>query len=247
MEKISVIVPRNPFVRNGSRQNEQCLAALDVEKLMTWWPGRPHEPEVDRERVRSIQRSLDWKRVAEIAAYLLQQELTGVRDLIDRHFTEFYNPRELDPEAEWPPRVSDRVRFHPSIYPNFSNVLIHINGARLEPEQGSEGSGHLVIPENRADLRLSVIDGQHRINGAYLALQIKRSQEQVSGWEIPAQIFLDLDEPTGPPQHQAVIFIDINFYQKKVDKSLVTDLFPTTRIGADTDQTLSVLKILVDA
>jgi hypothetical protein len=48
-------------------------------------------------------------------------------------------------------------------------------------------------------------------------------------WEIPAEIFLDLDERGKPPRHQAQIFIDVNFYQKKVDRSLVADLFPTAR------------------
>src|SRR5204863_7414429 len=48
-------------------------------------------------------------------------------------------------------------------------------------------------------------------------------------WEIPAEIFIDLDKPNAPPRHQAQIFIDVNFYQKKVDRSLVADLFPTAR------------------
>ena len=48
-------------------------------------------------------------------------------------------------------------------------------------------------------------------------------------WEIPAEIFIDLDELGEPPRHQAQIFIDVNFYQKKVDRSLVADLFPTAR------------------
>ena len=43
------------------------------------------------------------------------------------------------------------------------------------------------------------------------------------------EIFIDLDQPDAPPRHQAQIFIDVNFYQKKVDRSLVADLFPTAR------------------
>ena len=46
---------------------------------------------------------------------------------------------------------------------------------------------------------------------------------------IPAEIFINLDKPGAPPRHQAQIFIDVNFYQKKVDRSLVADLFPTAR------------------
>jgi hypothetical protein len=43
-----------------------------------------------------------------------------------------------------------------------------------------------------------------------------------------------LDEKRGsghnaPPRRQAQIFIDVNFYQKKGDRSLVADLFPTAR------------------
>ena len=41
-------------------------------------------------------------------------------------------------------------------------------------------------------------------------------------------MFLDLDPP-GKPQRQAQIFIDVNFNQKKVDRSLVADLYPTAR------------------
>ena len=48
-------------------------------------------------------------------------------------------------------------------------------------------------------------------------------------WEIPAEVFIDLDASGQPPSHQAQIFIDVNFYQKKVDRSLVADLFPTAR------------------
>ena len=48
-------------------------------------------------------------------------------------------------------------------------------------------------------------------------------------WEIPAEIFIDLDAPGEPPRRQAQIFIDVNYYQKRVDRSLVADLFPTAR------------------
>ena len=45
-------------------------------------------------------------------------------------------------------------------------------------------------------------------------------------WEIPAEVFLDLDAAGEPPRRQAQIFIDVNSHQKKVDGSLVADLFP---------------------
>jgi hypothetical protein len=82
-------------------------------------------------------------------------------------------------------------------------------------------------------LSFNVIDGQHRINGAYFALCLKREADKNPNlvWEIPAEVFLDLDPFGKPPQRQAQIFIDVNFNQKKVDRSLVADLFPTARGG----------------
>jgi hypothetical protein len=68
VQTISVIVPKNPFVPPGLSRVKHCLAALDVEKLMEWWPGTPHVPDKNPAKVREIQRSLDWKRVAQIAA-----------------------------------------------------------------------------------------------------------------------------------------------------------------------------------
>ncbi len=56
-----------------------------------------------------------------------------------------------------------------------------------------------------------------------------REERPDEEWDIPAEIFLDLDKRGEPPRHQAQIFIDVNFYQKKVDRSLVADLFPTAR------------------
>ena len=98
---------------------------------------------------------------------------------------------------------------------------------------GTEEAGLLIFDAKDSNLRFTVIDGQHRVNGAYLALCILREEKPSVRWQIPAEVFLDLDEPGGPPKIQAQIFIDINFHQKKVDRSLVADLFPTTRAGRD--------------
>ncbi len=92
-----------------------------------------------------------------------------------------------------------------------------------------EGAAQLEFDERNPNLNFSVIDGQHRINGAYLAVSLLRQRGKDVSWEIPAEIFLDLDDENQAPRHQAQIFIDVNFYQKKVDKSLVADLFPTAR------------------
>lgn len=123
-----------------------------------------------------------------------------------------------------------------SEFPTFSNILLHVNGAEIKAEQGQkeDGAATLTFDANNPALRFSVIDGQHRINGAYFAvclLKEKRSQDMK--WEIPAEVFLDLDGPDEPPRRQAQIFIDVNFNQKKVDRSLVVDLFPTARGKTD--------------
>lgn len=230
LERISVIVPRNPFTHIEAENH--CLCALHVDRIMEWWPGTPHAPHRDPEKVRAIQRSLDWKRVVHIAAYLLQREIHGAPELINKYFRAIYQPRKLEPGREWPPRVGKKVSYEPSEFPSFSNILVHINGARLK-RTDSEDSGLLTFDPLDKDLKFTVIDGQHRINGGFLALMIRREQEPNAEWRIPAEVFLDLDKPGDPPRIQAQIFIDVNFYQKKVDRSLVADLFPTTRAGRD--------------
>lgn len=233
IQSISVIVPANPFVPPDLQGIRHCLTALDVEKLMDWWPGTPHTPHRDPNKVRAIQRSLDWKRVAQIAAYLLQTEIIEVPDQIDRWFRPIYEPRKSDPGRQWPPRVPRVVGFERSEFPTFSNVLLHVNGASVKPLQRNQGAGaaaaHLIFDEQDPKLNFSVIDGQHRINGAFLAVKIRGEDTTDAKWGIPSEIFLDLDERGHPPRRQAQIFIDVNFYQKKVDRSLVADLFPTAR------------------
>jgi DGQHR domain-containing protein len=237
IQTISVIVPANPFIPRGGEVTH-CLAALDVAKLMDWWPGTPHAPHRNPEKVRAIQRSLDWKRVAQIAAYLLQHEIVDVQKRVVQYFGEIYGPKAGEPGREWPPRLPSVARFQRSAYPTFSNVLLHVNGAKIEEVSGDSSSAQgetakLVFNENDKGLNFSVIDGQHRINGAYLAVCIRREEKQSATWEIPSEIFLDLDKSGSPPRRQAQIFIDVNAYQKKVDRSLVADLFPTARGARD--------------
>lgn len=229
VHQISVIVPKNPFAPDNLQDRKHCLCALDVEKLMMWWPGTPHSPHRNPHKVRNIQRFLDWKRVAEIAAYLLQEEIVGAKEKIESIFTPIYAPKSGEPGRQWPPRIPKVVGFQRSGFPTFSNVLIHVNGARLGTVEGVSEAAKLVFDESDKGLNFSVIDGQHRINGAYLAVMIRKSRGKGGSWEIPAEIFLDLDPADGPPRHQAQIFIDVNFNQKKVDKSLVADLYPTAR------------------
>ena len=231
VQTISVIVPKNPFIRSPLQELRPCLAALDVVKLMEWWPGTPHAPHRNADKVRAIQRSLDWKRVAQIAAYLLQREIQDAPDKLKRYFKGFYGTKANEPGREWPPRLPNVSKFQRSEYPTFSNVLLHVNGARLEdsPSAPGEGIANLLFDENDPKLNFTVIDGQHRINGAYFAVCLLREQSPDAKWEIPTEIFMDLDKLGAPPRRQAQIFIDVNFYQKKVDRSLVADLFPTAR------------------
>src|SRR3989442_1636792 len=220
---ISVIVPENPFAPSELKDVRHCLAALNVEKLMQWWPGKPHTPRHDPEKVRALQRSLDWKRVAKIAAYLLQDEIMDAPERLDHYFHKIYEPKKLEPGREWPPRVPKVVGYEKSEYPTFSNVLLHVNGAKIRPypESSNNGAAKLVFNEDDPRLNFSVIDGQHRINGAYFAVCILHENKSRRGdkWEIPAEIFIDLDAIDSPPRRQAQIFIDVNFYQKKADRS----------------------------
>jgi len=225
---ISVIVPRNPFVPEKLRGTGHCLAALNVMDLMRWWPGEPHRPEIHAAKVRAIQRSLDWKRVTQIAAYLLQEEIANPRGVLTKYFEPIYEPKSSDPGREWPPRIGRVVHFERSQYPVFSNVLVHVNGADIKLDPNGK-TATLTFDEGSKDLNFTVIDGQHRINGAYLALCIRRDAGKDYDWDIPAEIFLDLDKIGEAPRRQAQIFIDVNFNQKKVDRSLVADLFPTAR------------------
>jgi hypothetical protein len=86
-QKISVIVPQNPFTPRQLNTLHPCLCVLDVSKLMDWWPGKPHSPHRDAAKVKAIQWSLDWKCVAQIAAYLLQKEIIDASDKLNKYFT----------------------------------------------------------------------------------------------------------------------------------------------------------------
>lgn len=239
-DRISVVVPENPFTPEKLLPVRHCLCALDVDKLMEWWPGLPHAPNPDLEKVKAIQRSLDWKRVAQIAAYLLQEEIEDCGTKLDKTFSPIYEPKKNEPGREWPPQIRGAVKFTRSSFPFFSNVLIHINGATFEKSPGQEKTGkrfgttaQVSLNPKDQNFSLTVIDGQHRVNGAYFALEIRREKNPEARFEIPAEIFLELDPLKKPPRHQAQIFIDVNLYQKKVDRSLVADLFPMTRITTD--------------
>jgi DGQHR domain-containing protein len=234
LHRISVIVPTNPFTPPDLNNARHCLCALDIERLMEWWPGRPHTPHRDAKRVRAIQRSLDWRRVAQIAAYLLQEEIADAGSLLNEIFAPIYEPRMNDPGREWPPQIRGTVKYARSSFPFFTNVLVHVNGATFTDK--TQGIAEIGLDASQPQFKLAVIDGQHRVNGAYLALMLRRRNDTEAKFDIPAEVFLDLDPPGKEPRRQAQIFIDVNLYQKKVDRSLVADLFPTTRQGGPLDE-----------
>ena len=225
---ISVIVPKNPFIPSDLENVRHCLCALDVEQLMEWWPGLPHKPHPDPKKVKAIQRSLDWKRVAQIAAYLLQEEIEDCGKLLNQVFDPIYKPKKNDPGREWPPQIRGPIKYAKSSFPFFTNVLVHVNGATFQPNLNL-GTAKIGLNPSAKDFQLRVIDGQHRVNGAYFALMLRRRMNPEAKFDVPTAIFLDLDPVGAEPRRQAQVFIDVNLYQKKVDRSLVADLFPTTR------------------
>jgi DGQHR domain-containing protein len=195
---------------------------------MEWWPGLAHTPNRNPEKVKNIQRSLDWKRVAQIAAYLLQRDIEDAPAQMDKVFGKIYEPKKNEPGREWPPKLRGVVKYAKSSFPFLGNILVHVNGARLE-DSGVERIAELVLDSGAKNFYLTVIDGQHRVNGAYFALKLLQKSSPTEKLEIPTEVFLDLDPYKSPPVRQAQIFIDVNLNQKKVDRSLVDDLFPTAR------------------
>ena len=67
------------------------------------------------------------------------------------------------------------MKYQRSEFPTFSNVLLHVNGATLEGLE--EEVAKLCFDEQDKTLDFSVIDGQHRINGAYFAVDLLREKD----------------------------------------------------------------------
>lgn len=70
------------------------------------------------------------------------------------------------------------------------------------------------------DMHISVIDGQHRLAGLFLA-----SDEVLKAIEMPIVFMLDIDMPTA-----ARLFQQINGKQKSVSKSVIFDLFDSVPV-----------------
>jgi hypothetical protein len=115
---------------------------------------------------------------------LLQDEIVDAPERLQEFFADIYEPKANEPGRVWPPRVPRLVNFDRSEYPLFSNVLIHVNGAKIGPpnpvvETAKGKAANLLFDENDKDLNFNVIDGQHRINGAYFALCLKRETDRI--------------------------------------------------------------------
>ena len=79
-----------------------------------------------------------------IAAYLLQDEIIDARDRLDSVFGEIYNSGEI---KIWPPKVPRVVGYQRSVYPTFSNVLLHVNGARFDTTDNNLETANLEFDE----------------------------------------------------------------------------------------------------
>lgn len=77
-------------------------------------------------------------------------------------------------------------------------------------------SNELEFADNKS--KFTIIDGQHRLLG--IARYAQKYSEKVNELELPVVLFPDIDL-----QDATKLFIDINANQKKVNKSLVFDLY----------------------
>lgn len=89
-------------------------------------------------------------------------------------------------------------------------IIFSISSNQVEDYQCCDGVCSFVIRDGE---KASVVDGQHRIYGI-LASDLDKS------YEMPVVFMFDITE-----EEEAYIFSTINFNQKKVDKSLIYDLF----------------------
>ena len=94
---------------------------------MEWWLAIPHGMALIR--FASIQRSLDWKRVAKIVAYLFfQKEIVDTRSSLISTFEIFTSLKTRGARKRIP--VASTLVFK-AVTPTFSNVLLHVNGASV--------------------------------------------------------------------------------------------------------------------
>ncbi len=118
-------------------------------------------------------------------------------------------------------RINDIKNYIESNVNNFfpNSILISANTAKADDfneekylDIESHDFGEFFFPES---VRFSVIDGQHRLAGLFLA-----KSESVDEFELPVVLLLNVSLPTA-----AKLFSDINGKQKAVNKSLIYDLY----------------------
>lgn len=151
-----------------------------------------------------VQRSLDTRRQKEIADYAWQSDATFPTSVTLSASSEYVHVLE-----------------------GSSELVIGV-----ELEDSSEDGGEvkaLVVQDGERKRRFGeipdgqtvavIVDGQHRIEGLRLAGAASEKSE-LSGFNIPFVFMFDLS-----PEDMAKIFVTINSTQRKVDKSLISDLF----------------------
>jgi DGQHR domain-containing protein len=162
---------------------------------------------------RNVQRSLDPKRQIEISKYVQEADATF--------------PTSVTVSAN-----SDFVR----IIEDQSGGTLLVIGEELEsrellkcePPVNTQNSILEIVDEGKVrcfgkisdDEKIAlVIDGQHRIEGLRAA-GAKHQDSPLASFEVPLAFMFDLS-----PELMARIFVTINANQRKVDPSLISDLF----------------------
>jgi DGQHR domain-containing protein len=150
-----------------------------------------------------VQRSLDTRRQKEIAEYALQADATFPTSVTLSANTEYVH-----------------------ILEDSSEIVI---GRELEENEGEGGLVPLVVLDGNIKRRFVevpdgqmvavVIDGQHRVEGLRLA-GADTEGSKLYDFNIPFVFMFDLS-----PEDMAKIFVTINSTQRKVDRSLISDLF----------------------
>lgn len=153
-----------------------------------------------------VQRSLDIRRRKEIADYAWQPDATFPTSVTLSASSEYVHILEGSSELVIGVEIEDS-----SDHGGEGNTNI------LEIQDGAQSRFFGEIPEGQAIA--VIIDGQHRIEGLRLA-GADSEESELSGFSIPFVFMFDLS-----PEDMAKIFVTINSTQRKVDKSLISDLF----------------------
>lgn len=174
-------------------------SALDLREIVDFHFREPYKEYVTYER----KDFMAVKRDLEGAGATIDEEPAGLgvqRALNRNRVLEIRDYIERDPEALFP-----------------ATVLLAIDTSRHESAMGGEIGelGDAGTFEITPDMSVSVIDGQHRLAGLFLA-----SDDTLRSVEMPIVFMLDVSVPVA-----AKLFQHINGKQQKVNKSVIFDLF----------------------